>query len=358
MTIIELKGQLYQLYAEHKQSTTFSSKFINNVGAFYDAPRPEIFVDKAREYVALYEAGGASEEYAPLMLAWKSALTAFNTGSTDAPKTVDKPVSVAKKPVEAEKKPVDTQVVAKPAPKPIPKPAPKSEPVDFEKPVETKPTKSSTTSVSKKSKISISDWSQKTVKFASPNEVLGYMETTLNELARVFLIQHVKLSDQEITELSNIKNTSVYRSHNLLLTRTDQMMLLLYLSMSYLNVTFADNVIQESFTDDGDKGATKLKFYQFLIDSNLIELEIQSDVKRLNNKLQQSSRQQDRIETMLQLLMLERANVPKEGGPDVIKGFIDTSSVMNYPVDAMFLMDKAVGSKSQSVKDYKKLKGD
>ena len=183
------------------------------------------------------------------------------------------------------------------------------------------------------------------------------MEDTLTNLARTFLIQSGQLSDEELSEISSKSNTSVFRNHNLSLTRTDQMMILMYLSLSYLNITFTDDVIRESFAPDNDKGMMKLKFYQFMVEANLVELEIQSDVKRLVGKINRNNQQNERIEAMLGLLLLERANVPKDVNRDTMKGFIDTSSVMNYGADGLTLVEGVVSSKVQSVKNYKKING-
>ena len=94
------------------------------------------------------------------------------------------------------------------------------------------------------------------------------------------------------------------------------------------------------------------------MNTNLVELDVQSRVRDIQRKLEKSSSKTEILEMMLVHLLLERANIPKDQNRETVKKSLDTSSVMNQSMDAFSVLEGLIGSKVSSYKDYKRVRGE
>ena len=164
-----------------------------------------------------------------------------------------------------------------------------------------------------------------------------------------------ELTNEELIILSeNENNTSVFKNHDFNLTRSDLFSMLVLLGLNHLNVSIADSVIQDIFEDND----LKIDYYNWLMNTNMVELDVQNRVKQLQQKLEKTISSNEQIEIMLAHLLLERANVPKDKNRETIKQFLDTSSIMNQSVDAFSVLNGVVSSKIKTIKDYKRARGE
>ena len=94
------------------------------------------------------------------------------------------------------------------------------------------------------------------------------------------------------------------------------------------------------------------------MNTNLVELDVQSRVRDIQKKLDKNSSKTEILEMMLVHLLLERANIPKDQNRETVKKSLDTSSVMNQSMDAFSVLEGLIGSKVSSYKDYKRVRGE
>ena len=139
-----------------------------------------------------------------------------------------------------------------------------------------------------------------------------------------------------------------------MLTRSDLFTILILLGLNHLNVNVSDSLIDDLF----DNNDLKIGYFNWVMNTNLVELDVQNRVKKLDSKLDKMKSIDERLEMMLGYLLLERANVPKNKNRDVVKQFLDTSSVMNQSMDAFGVLSGIISSKVVSMKDYKRARGD
>ena len=174
-------------------------------------------------------------------------------------------------------------------------------------------------------------------------------------MAKSFLLNSGELTDEEAHVLATSDtNVSIYRDHDFNLTRSDFFTILMLIGLTHMNVTLKDGLVDSLF----DHNDLKIDFFNELVNTNLVELDIQSRVRELQLKLEKSVSQNERIEAMLGFLLLERANVPKDQNRETIKKALDTSSIMNQATDSFSVLDGLIGSKVSSIKDYKRARGE
>lgn len=361
----EIKKQLYEVYKKYKQKGFMPESFTTTLDSFYGTPDPAIFNNRIKGYVDNFDptSKGASV-YSDLINDWKKVFDGDVVTTTEEKKSEPEKVAEPKKadsPLVA--KPVEQPVVTKsveelPAPKVAEKPTPeeKKEPVKtvvVEKPsVKSEPIPRQT---KQKSKYSSLDLSSKTVKVPIANGLIDLFDKTISESSRDFLMSSGELTNEELIILSeNENNTSVFKNHDFNLTRSDLFSMLVLLGLNHLNVSIADSVIQDIFEDND----LKIDYYNWLMNTNMVELDVQNRVKQLQRKLEKTISSNEQIEIMLAHLLLERANVPKDKNRETIKQFLDTSSIMNQSVDAFSVLNGVVSSKIKTIKDYKRARGE
>jgi hypothetical protein len=351
----EIKKQLYEVYKKYKQKGFMPESFTTTLDSFYGTPDPAIFNNRIKGYVDNFDpTNKGASVYSDLINDWKKVFDGEVVTTTEEksepetvvePKKVERPVvtkpveespapKVAEKPTPEEKKePVKTVVVEKPSVK--------SEPI----PRQTK----------QKSKYSNLDLSSKTVKVPIANGLIDLFDKTISDSSRDFLMSSGELTNEELIILSeNENNTSVFKNHDFNLTRSDLFSMLVLLGLNHLNVSIADSVIQDIFEDND----LKIDYYNWLMNTNMVELDVQNRVKQLQQKLEKTISSNEQIEIMLAHLLLERANVPKDKNRETIKQFLDTSSIMNQSVDAFSVLNGVVSSKIKTIKDYKRARGE
>ena len=352
----EIKKQLYEVYKKYKQKGFMPESFTTTLDSFYGTPDPAIFNNRIKGYVDNFDpTNKGANVYIDLINDWKKVFDGEVVTKPEEkksepekvvePKKVEQPVvtkpveespapKVAEKPTPEEKKePVKTVVVEKPSVK--------SEPI----PRQTK----------QKSKYSNLDLSSKTVKVPIANGLIDLFDKTISDSSRDFLMSSGELTNEELIILSeNENNTSVFKNHDFNLTRSDLFSMLVLLGLNHLNVSIADSVIQDIFEDND----LKIDYYNWLMNTNMVELDVQNRVKQLQQKLERTISSNEQIEIMLAHLLLERANVPKDKNRETIKQFLDTSSIMNQSVDAFSVLNGVVSSKIKTIKDYKRARGE
>ena len=211
-------------------------------------------------------------------------------------------------------------------------------------------------SVSKsKSKLTNLDLTSKTLKVPISNGLIDLFDKTIGDSSRDFLMGSGRLSDEELMILSENKmNTSIFKAYDFTLTRSDLFTILVLLGLNHLNVNVTDSLVDDLFEGND----LKIGYFNWVMNTNLVELDVQNRVKKLDTKLNKIKSIDERLEIMLSYLLLERANVPKNKNRDVVKQFLDTSSVMNQSMDAIGVLGGIISSKVVSMKDYKRARGD
>ena len=361
----EIKKQLYEVYKKYKQKGFVPESFTTTLDSFYGTPDPAIFNNRIKGYVDNFDptSKGASV-YIDLINDWKKVFDGevvakpeekkFEPDKVVEPKRVESPVVA--KPVE---QPVVTKSVEQlPAPKVVEKPIPEEKKEPVKTVVVEKPSVKSETiprQTKQKSKYSSLDLSSKTVKVSIANGLIDLFDKTISDSSRNFLMSSGELTNEELIILSeNENNTSVFKNHDFNLTRSDLFSMLVLLGLNHLNVSIADSVIQDIFEDND----LKIDYYNWLMNTNMVELDVQNRVKQLQQKLEKTISSNEQIEIMLAHLLLERANVPKDKNRETIKQFLDTSSIMNQSVDAFSVLNGVVSSKIKTIKDYKRARGE
>ena len=361
----EIKQQLYEVYKKYKQKGFMPESFTTTLDSFYGTPDPAIFNNRIKGYVDNFDpTNKGASVYIDLINDWKKVFDGEVVTTTEEkksepetvvePKKVEQPVVT--KPVE---QPVVTKVVEE---SPVPKVAEKSTPEEKKEPVKTvvveKPSVKSEPiprQTKQKSKYSSLDLSSKTVKVPIANGLIDLFDKTISDSSRDFLMSSGELTNEELIILSeNENNTSVFKNHDFNLTRSDLFSMLVLLGLNHLNVSIADSVIQDIFEDND----LKIDYYNWLMNTNMVELDVQNRVKQLQQKLEKTISSNEQIEIMLAHLLLERANVPKDKNRETIKQFLDTSSIMNQSVDAFSVLNGVVSSKIKTIKDYKRARGE
>lgn len=359
----EIKKQLYEVYKKYKQKGFMPESFTTTLDSFYGTPDPAIFNNRIKGYVDNFDpTNKGASVYIDLINDWKKVFdgeVVTTTEEKSEPETVVEPKKV-ERPVVT--KPVEQPVVPKvgeesPAPKVVEKPTPEEKKEPVKTVVEKPPVKSESIlrQTKQKSKYSNLDLSSKTVKVPIANGLIDLFDKTISESSRDFLMSSGELTNEELIILSeNENNTSVFKNHNFNLTRSDLFSMLVLLGLNHLNVSIADSVIQDIFEDND----LKIDYYNWLMNTNMVELDVQNRVKQLQQKLERTISSNEQIEIMLAHLLLERANVPKDKNRETIKQFLDTSSIMNQSVDAFSVLNGVVSSKIKTIKDYKRARGE
>lgn len=352
----EIKKQLYEVYKKYKQKGFMPESFTTTLDSFYGTPDPVIFNNRIKGYVDNFDpTNKGASVYIDLINDWKKVFDGEVVTKPEEKKSEPEKVAEPKK---AEQPVVTKPVEESPAPKVAEKPTPeeKKEPVKtvvVEKPsVKSEPIPRQT---KQKSKYSSLDLSSKTVKVPIANGLIDLFDKTISDSSRDFLMSSGELTNEELIILSeNENNTSVFKNHDFNLTRSDLFSMLVLLGLNHLNVSIADSVIQDIFEDND----LKIDYYNWLMNTNMVELDVQNRVKQLQQKLEKTISSNEQIEIMLVHLLLERANVPKDKNRETIKQFLDTSSIMNQSVDAFSVLNGVVSSKIKTIKDYKRARGE
>ena len=359
MNNFELKKALYSVYKKYKSSGFMSDTFIKTIDSFYTQSEPSLFVNRIKGYVKSFDEGKGVAEYKPFIDECRMILNgefenveveSKSESGTSIKEDVDEQKEQKPKPKE-NSKPVVQPLVKKQTEVKL---SEKINDVVIEKPVVSKPTIVKTKST-KKSKLSSIDLSTKTLKIPIANGLVDLLDENIFNASRDYILGSGVLNDEEIMILNENKmNTSIMKSHDFTITRSDLFTMLSLLGLSHLNVNITDALLNDIF----DGNSLKIEFFNWLMNTNLVELDVQSRVRKLQQKFDKIISQNERIETMLGYLLLERANVPKNKNRETIKQFLDTSSIMNQSIDAFGVLDGIISSKVVSIKDYKRARGE
>lgn len=371
MNNIELKNKLHDIFKKYRDTGIFGSNFKDNLNQYYSNPRPELYINRIKSLVAKFETDGGDERYLDYINEVKSLLNGSDTESnndnveletelkdkTKVPEPSDKQDdsinNETKEDSETEqvevKKPVvktsDTKVETK-----------TETVVETKKPVVNKPNvKKSIVKSKRTGKHEVIDLTPKTIKFTLPTGLLNLFDKTFADVSKSYLLSSGVLSDEEAMLLSEVdNNVTIYREHGFQITRSDMFIILILLGLVHLNVYLKDETINDLFDDN----ALKIDFYNEIMNTNLVELDVQSRVRDIQKKLEKNSSKTDVLEMMLIHLLLERANIPKDQNRETVKKSLDTSSVMNQSMDAFSVLEGLMGSKLSSYKDYKRVRGE
>lgn len=367
MNNIELKNKLHDIFKKYRDIGIFGSNFKDNLNQYYSNPRPELYINRIKSLVAKFETDGGDERYLDYINEVKSLLSDSDTefdndkkeskDETKAPETNDKQDdsinNETKEDSETEqvevKKPVvktsDTKVETK-----------TETVVETKKPLVNKPNvKKSIVKSKRTGKHEVIDLTPKTIKFTLPTGLLNLFDKTFADVSKSYLLSSGVLSDEEAMLLSEVdNNVTIYREHGFQITRSDMFIILILLGLVHLNVYLKDETINDLFDDN----ALKIDFYNEIMNTNLVELDVQSRVRDIQKKLEKNSSKTDVLEMMLIHLLLERANIPKDQNRETVKKSLDTSSVMNQSMDAFSVLEGLMGSKLSSYKDYKRVRGE
>lgn len=367
MNNIELKNKLHDIFKKYRDTGIFGSNFKDNLNQYYSNPRPELYINRIKSLVAKFETDGGDERYLDYINEVKSLLSDSDTefdndkkeskDETKAPETNDKQDdsinNETKEDSETEqvevKKPVvktsDTKVETK-----------TETVVETKKPVVNKPNvKKSIVKSKRTGKHEVIDLTPKTIKFTLPTGLLNLFDKTFADVSKSYLLSSGVLSNEEAMLLSEVdNNVTIYREHGFQITRSDMFIILILLGLVHLNVYLKDETINDLFDDN----ALKIDFYNEIMNTNLVELDVQSRVRDIQKKLEKNSSKTDVLEMMLIHLLLERANIPKDQNRETVKKSLDTSSVMNQSMDAFSVLEGLMGSKLSSYKDYKRVRGE
>ena len=352
MNKFELKKALYSVYKKYKSSGFMSDTFIKTIDSFYTQSEPSLFINRIQGYVKSFDEGKGVADYKPFIDECRAILNGEVEAKEKVNESSEKPEPKTKPEVKPDK--VETksekEIDAQPEVKVVEKP----KVVKIEKPVVSKPTVVQPKST-KKSKLTSIDLSTKTLKVPIANGLVDLLDENIVNASRDYLLGSGVLSDEEVMILNENKlNTSIMKNHDFTITRSDLFTMLSLLGLSHLNVNVTDNLLNDIF----ENNSLKIEFFNWLMNTNLVELDVQTRVRKLQQKFDKNISQNERIETMLGYLLLERANVPKNKNRETIKQFLDTSSIMNQSIDAFGVLDAIISSKVVSIKDYKRARGD
>lgn len=363
MNNFELKKALYSVYKKYKSSGFMSDTFIKTIDSFYTQSEPSLFVNRIKGYVKSFDEGKGVAEYKPFIDECRSILNgefkdvdveSKSESRTNVNVDVDEQKEQKSKSKEDFKSVVHPVVEKQTDVRPEVKVSNKTNDVVIEKPVVSKPMVVKTKST-KKSKLSSIDLSTKTLKIPIANGLVDLLDENIFNASRDYIMGSGVLNDEEIIVLNENKmNTSIMKSHDFTITRSDLFTMLSLLGLSHLNVNITDALLNDIF----DGNSLKIDFFNWLMNTNLVELDIQSRVRKMQQNFDKNISQNERIETMLGYLLLERANVPKNKNRETIKQFLDTSSIMNQSIDAFGVLDGIISSKVVSIKDYKRVRGE
>lgn len=363
MNNFELKKALYSVYKKYKSSGFMSDTFIKTIDSFYTQSEPSLFVNRIKGYVKSFDEGKGVAEYKPFIDECRSILNgefkdvdveSKSESRTNVNVDVDEQKEQKSKSKEDFKSVVHPVVEKQTDVRPEVKVSNKTNDVVIEKPVVSKPMVVKTKST-KKSKLSSIDLSTKTLKIPIANGLVDLLDENIFNASRDYIMGSGVLNDEEIIVLNENKmNTSIMKSHDFTITRSDLFTMLSLLGLSHLNVNITDALLNDIF----DGNSLKIDFFNWLMNTNLVELDVQTRVRKLQQKFDKNISQNERIETMLGYLLLERANVPKNKNRETIKQFLDTSSIMNQSIDAFGVLDGIISSKVVSIKDYKRARGE
>ena len=350
MNKFELKKALYSVYKKYKSSGFMSDTFIKTIDSFYTQSEPSLFINRIQGYVKSFDEGKGVADYKPFIDECRAILN----GEVEAKENVNE--SSEKPDPKPELKPdkVETKSEKKTDAQPEVNVVEKPKVVKIEKPVVSKSTVVQPKST-KKSKLTSIDLSTKTLKIPIANGLVDLLDENIVNASRDYLLGSGVLTDEEVMILNENKlNTSIMKNHDFTITRSDLFTMLSLLGLSHLNVNVTDNLLNDIF----ENNSLKIEFFNWLMNTNLVELDVQTRVRKLQQKFDKNISQNERIETMLGYLLLERANVPKNKNRKTIKQFLDTSSIMNQSIDAFGILDGIISSKVVSIKDYKRARGE
>ena len=352
MNKFELKKALYSVYKKYKSSGFMSDTFIKTIDSFYTQSEPSLFINRIQGYVKSFDEGKGVADYKPFIDECRAILNGEVEAEEKFNKSTEKPEPKTKPEVKPDK--VEAKSEKKTEVQPEVKVTEKPKVVKIEKPVVSKPTVVQPKST-KKSKLTSIDLSTKTLKIPIANGLVDLLDENIVNASRDYLLGSGVLSDEEVMILNENKlNTSIMKNHDFTITRSDLFTMLSLLGLSHLNVNVTDNLLNDIF----ENNSLKIEFFNWLMNTNLVELDVQTRVRKLQQKFDKNISQNERIETMLGYLLLERANVPKNKNRETIKQFLDTSSIMNQSIDAFGVLDGIISSKVVSIKDYKRARGE
>lgn len=372
--IFEVKQKLYEVYKKYKQQGFMSDKFIKSLDGFYSAADPNIFVNRIKSYIIKFDEGKGVDVYKDFINECKLVLNLddnSNTNNTDDENDefLNNSQNQDSSENETETDGNDNDDTINHSDNEVLVEDIMSEPkivesnVNVDKIVKPKVTvvkpdviQSKMNSVSKsKSKLTNLDLTSKTLKVPISNGLIDLFDKTIGDSSRDFLMGSGRLSDEELMILSENKmNTSIFKAYDFTLTRSDLFTILVLLGLNHLNVNVTDSLVDDLFEGND----LKIGYFNWVMNTNLVELDVQNRVKKLDTKLNKIKSIDERLEIMLSYLLLERANVPKNKNRDVVKQFLDTSSVMNQSMDAIGVLGGIISSKVVSMKDYKRARGD
>ena len=374
MNKTELKNKLHDVFKKYRDTGIFGTNFKDNLNQYYANPRPELYINRIKSLVAKFETDGGDERYLDYINEVKSLLNGSDTESDNdkvesEKESKDEPKDKTKVPEPSDKQDdsinnetkedskTEQVEVKKPTVKVKDDGEPKSETVvETKKPVVNKPNvKKSIVKSKRTGKHEVIDLTPKTIKFTLPTGLLNLFDKTFADVSKSYLLSSGVLSDEEAMLLSEVdNNVAIYREHGFQITRSDMFIILILLGLVHLNVYLKDETINDLFDDN----ALKIDFYNEIMNTNLVELDVQSRVRDIQKKLEKNSSKTDVLEMMLIHLLLERANIPKDQNRETVKKSLDTSSVMNQSMDAFSVLEGLMGSKLSSYKDYKRVRGE
>lgn len=372
--IFEVKQKLYEVYKKYKQQGFMSDKFIKSLDGFYSAADPNIFVNRIKSYIIKFDEGKGVDVYKDFINECKFVLNLDDNSDINNTDDENDEFLNNSQNQDSSKNETDTdgndnddtinhsdnEVLVE---KIMSEPKIVESNVNVDKIVKPKVTvvkpdviQSKVNTVSKsKSKLTNLDLTSKTLKVPISNGLIDLFDKTIGDSSRDFLMGSGRLSDEELMILSENKmNTSIFKAYDFTLTRSDLFTILVLLGLNHLNVNVTDSLVDDLFEGND----LKIGYFNWVMNTNLVELDVQNRVKKLDTKLNKIKSIDERLEIMLSYLLLERANVPKNKNRDVVKQFLDTSSVMNQSMDAIGVLGGIISSKVVSMKDYKRARGD
>lgn len=380
MNNIELKNRLHDVFKKYRDTGIFGANFKENLNQYYANPRPELYVNRIKSLVMKFETDGGDKRYLDYINEVKSLLNGSDTESdkdnieleteskdeTKAPESKDE--TKASEPNDKQADSInnetkeDSNVEQVDVKEPVVKISETKDETKFESVVETKKpavnksnAKKSIVKSKRTGKHEVIDLTPKTIKFTLPTGLLNLFDKTFGDVSKGYLLSSGVLSDEEAMILSEVdNNVTIYREHGFQITRSDMFIILILLGLVHLNVYLKDETINDLFDDN----ALKIDFYNEIMNTNLVELDVQSRVRDIQKKLDKNSSKTEILEMMLVHLLLERANIPKDQNRETVKKLLDTSSVMNQSMDAFSVLEGLIGSKVSSYKDYKRVRGE
>lgn len=370
MNNIELKNKLHDVFKKYRDTGIFGANFKENLNQYYANPRPELYINKIKSLVMKFETDGGDKRYLDYINEVKILLNGSdiesdkdNVESKDETEFVEvDTISNVETNSENNETKEDSNTEQVEVKKPVVKTSETKDETKFESVVETKKTAVNKSNVKKSivkskrtGKHEVIDLTLKTIKFTLPTGLLNLFDKTFGDVSKGYLLSSGVLSDEEAMILSEVdNNVTIYREHGFQITRSDMFIILILLGLVHLNVYLKDETINDLFDDN----ALKIDFYNEIMNTNLVELDVQSRVRDIQKKLDKNSSKTEILEMMLVHLLLERANIPKDQNRETVKKSLDTSSVMNQSMDAFSVLEGLIGSKVSSYKDYKRVRGE